>query len=200
MKKKIIFSICLILIIIVTTILLVCFIFKPSNNDIFTHGKVTISLSSIKDTEEKEDYQLIPGKKYYKESIVTIKKGSLESYVRILVTIKGISTIEEITNENFNPEKYVTGWNKEKWPCVNVYENKDDSKTYEFRYYKTVDASKNKKELTPLFEYFTIPIELTKKELMKLKDFEVDIEAHVTQANGLDSADEAWNNFKKNNN
>ncbi len=197
MKKKVIFSICLILIIIITTILLVCFVFKPNDKDIFTHGKVSISLSSMKETIEKEDFQLIPGKKYYKESIVTVKKGSMESYIRILVNINEIQAIEEIIKEPFYPEKFVTGWDKEKWPCVNTTNNKDGSKTYEFRYYKTVSAKEKEKKLIPLFEYFTIPMELTNKEIIKINNLKINIEAHATQANGIENADEAWNNFKK---
>ena len=176
----------------------------------FTVGQVSLKLDET-DVDETgtpipgaervtgNEYKLIPGKSYVKDPTMTVLAGSEASYVRILVTITKAKEIKEVFGSDFLPEKYVTGWDKTKWTCVDIKEKQDNSITYEFRYYQVVTGYvNNKKEdvvLTPLFTKFTAPGEITNEDLKKIEGFEIKVIGHGIQAAGFKSADEAWNAF-----
>ncbi len=195
MKKKIIFSICIFLIIGITSIV----IYTTKNNEVkntFTSGKVSIVLEKSKETKS---FQLLPGKKYNIDSTVIVKKGSKESYVRLYVTVTNIKELNELINDNFFPENYMIGWNEKIWKYVRTIDNGNNSNTYEYHYYESVNGEKSEKRLEPLFDYFEVPSKLTSEDLEKLKNFEISVIAHATQKKGIDNAEEAWKHFDKNN-
>lgn len=174
----------------------------------FTVGKVKISLdeaavntdgSVIPNAERVKgnEYHLVPGQTYVKDPTVTVEAGSEESYVRMLVTVNKVAELNEIMASEFLPQNYVEGWKREVWPCVNTTYNKDNTVTYEFRYYKTVDASKSAEDikLEALFLNFTLPGKITADQLATIGDLEITIVGHAIQAAGFDTADEAWDAF-----
>ena len=211
LKHKILIA-CITLIAITSTIItfaLLTFETEELHNT-FTVGQVALKLDET-DVDETgtpipnadrvtgNEYKLIPGKEYTKDPTMTVLAGSEASYVRILVTITKAKEIKEALGNDFLPEKYVTGWDKTKWTCIDIKENQDNSITYEFRYYQVVTGYvNNKKEdvvLTPLFTNFTAPGELTNEDLKKIEGFEIKVIGHGIQATGFKSADEAWNAF-----
>lgn len=209
MKKQIAFIVSIFLVLIASITLTIAFLSdKEQSENVFTVGKVSITLEeSLVDTKgnkisgeegvNNNTYHLLPGKTYTKDPRVTIKSGSEEAYVRMFVTINNIAEIETITNEEFLPEEYITGWDKEIWPCVNVKDNNDNTYTYEFRYHKVVNGEKGKVELEPLFESFTVPSYLDNEDLEQITDLKITVVANATQAKGFADAESAWNAFNK---
>lgn len=169
----------------------------------FTVGKVDIVLDEAKvdeygnvienaDRVTENSYKMIPGHEYVKDPTVTVKAGSEESYVRMLVTLNKMDEIKTALGNDFLPQNYVTGWDSTEWPCVSVKDNGDNTATYEFRYYKIVDDSD---ELDPLFETIIFPGKLTGEQIANLGDFNIKVVAHAIQADGFSTADEAWDAF-----
>lgn len=176
----------------------------------FTVGQVSIKLDEaavnkdgIPDSDAKRvianTYHLLPGKSYVKDPTITVKKGSETSYVRMIVTLTNAKELKAIFKDNFLPEKYVTGYDKSIWKCVNITENQDNTITYEFRYHTVVNGYVNEKPqdvvLEPLFTNINVPLEITAEQLKTLENFEIRVVGHAIQATGFKSADEAWQSF-----
>ena len=210
-KTKIL-AISLTLVVLVTTIItfaLLTFETETLTNT-FTVGQVSLKLDEA-DVDETgtpiegadrvtgNNYKLIPGKKYVKDPTMTVLSGSEDSYVRLLVTLTKAKELKEIFGENFLPENYVTGWDKNKWISTNIKENEDNTITYEFRYYKIVNGKVEDKDqdvvLEPLFTQFTAPTKLTGTDLKTIEGFEIKVIGHAIQAVGFKDAEEAWNAF-----
>ena len=139
---------------------------------------------------------------------MTVLAGSEESYVRILVTINKMSQLKAIFGNDFLPGNYVEGWDETKWPCVSIKDNGDNTATYEFRYFDTVNTvgATDDLELPALFTKFTLPGELVDGEDLKTlqpdaatNDPGLQIKAvgHAIQRSQLDTADAAWAAFDK---
>lgn len=174
----------------------------------FTVGNVDITVDEApvtpdgevipgEDRVEGNEYHLIPGQTYTKDPTMTVKKGSEESYVRMMVTINCISQLRGIFGDGFLPHEYIDGKDSNIWVYNSTVENGDNTVTYEFRYYKTVDAFEATEDivLEPLFTSFTIPGELTGEQLATIADLEIRVEGHAIQTASFDSADAAWTAF-----
>ncbi len=174
----------------------------------FTVGNVDITVDEApvtpdgevipgEDRVEGNDYHLIPGQTYTKDPTMTVKKGSEESYVRMMVTINCISQLRGIFGDGFLPHEYIDGKDDSIWVYNSTVENGDNTVTYEFRYYKTVDAFEATEDivLEPLFTSFTIPGELTGEQLATIADLEIRVEGHAIQTASFDNADAAWTAF-----
>lgn len=150
-----------------------------------------------KDRVEGNEYHLIPGQTYTKDPTMTVLKGSEESYVRMMVTINCISQLREIFGADFLPHEYIDGKDSNIWVYESTVDNGDNTVTYEFRYYKTVDAFEATEDivLEPLFTSFTIPGEMTGEQLATIADLEIRVEGHAIQIVGFDNADAAWTAF-----
>lgn len=142
------------------------------------------------------DYKLIPGHTYIKDPTVTVLEGSESSYVRMLVTISNARQLKEVFGDDFSPENYVEGWNRETWiPGVFTEDEAANTMIYEFRYKETVAAPDMDVVLEDLFDSFTVPGIVDNDNLAKLADTTVTVVAHAIQSDGFDSADAAWNAF-----
>lgn len=177
----------------------------------FTVGNVDISLDEAEvdengvpvegaDRVDGNEYHLIPGQTYVKDPTITMAAGSEEAYVRMLVTITKTAELQEIFGAEFLPETYVTGWDAEKWPCVGITDNGDNTSTYEFRYYKAVGNRDSEEDLVlePLFTAFTLPGTVNGEQLKALAEGEglkITVEGHAIQASMLENADAAWAAF-----
>lgn len=160
-------------------------------------------------TDEGNTYPMVPASEYVKDPTMTVKAGSQESYVRMVVTLTKATALKEIFAElqtmypndfanGFLPEEY-TGdtWNSEKWPCFAMTEDtENDAFVLEFRYPETVNPSEaDDLELEPLFEKIVIPGQLNNDHLAKLEGFTIDVQGHAIQKQGFDNADDAWAAF-----
>lgn len=175
----------------------------------FTVGKVKITLDEAKvDADGKpvtpaervkaNEYKLLPGHTYTKDPVLTVKGGSEDAYVRLLVTINKASALKEVFGANFLPQNYVDNtWNAQTWPCVKTTVNSDDTVSYEFRYKEIVEANAADQKLDALFKSFTVPDTVNGEQLAKLGDLKIEVIGEAIQADGFETADKAWEAFKK---
>lgn len=150
-------------------------------------------------TNEGNNYHLIPGSTYVKDPTLTLKKGSEESYVRMMVTLNCYDSLIEIFGDEFLPQYFVEGWDSELWVSTKEIkvDETNDTVTYEFRYHKSVVAKDEALKLEPLFTHLIVPKELTKEELKKIQNLNMKVEAHAIQKSGFTLAEDAWKNFTK---
>lgn len=212
MKKKAVTIISVLAIITISICTTLAFLTdKETTTNTFTIGKVNISLKEtdvdehgvpIKNAEPvtENTYHLLPGKTYVKDPTITVEPGSEESYVRMLVTLNLYKEIKEVFGNDFLPENYVSGYDKTKWLYIGNEENpEENSITYEFRYYKTVNGFNGNKEeklvLEPLFTSLMVPGEIEAKDLEKIADLKIEVIGHAIQTSGLETVEEAWNAF-----
>lgn len=175
----------------------------------FTVGDVQIKLDEAdvdvygkKVSEDRvlgNEYKLIPGHSYIKDPTVTVEAGSEESYIRMLVTINNADQLDRI----FAPvgvklDAIFKGYDNNMWKIVNENPDaKDNARTYEFRYYETVNTLDGEnKSLEPLFTSFIVPQEITNDDLKTLEEFEITVEAHAIQIDGFADEEKAWEAFE----
>lgn len=173
----------------------------------FTVGKVAIKLDEAKvdadgkpvanaERVKENSYKLLPGHTYTKDPVLTVKGGSEDAYVRLLVTINKASALKEVFGTNFLPQNYVDNtWNAQTWPCVKTTVNTDDTVTYEFRYKEIVEAKAADQKLDALFKSFTVPGTVNGDQLAKLGGLEIKVIGEAIQAEGFTNADAAWAAF-----
>lgn len=179
----------------------------------FTVGKVAIKLDEAPVDEygkvvsgnrcNANTYKLMPGHTYTKDPMVTVMAESETSYIRMMVTIEGYDKLvaafpttsyaEFWDGEMFLLEKLVSNWDSNIWQSYGYDAN---TKTYEFRYYKTVDTlGKGNTELEPLFKFVVVPSQMTNDQILALDQVKINIVAHAMQADGFGTADAAWAAF-----
>ena len=181
----------------------------------FTVGSVGLNLDEAKTdaegnavvpaerTEAGNKYHLLPGHTYVKDPTVTVDADSDEAYVRMMVEVEGYANLKTAfpaaeywyngeVGGMFLLEKLCAGWDRNVW-VMTSFENG----VYEFRYYKTVNTIDAKAlELEPLFETITVPGTVDNDQLNALAAVEINATAHAIQADGFDTADLAWAQFK----
>lgn len=187
---------------------------KDEVKNTFTVGKVAIELDEAKlDADGKaltgeaaarvkaNSYKLMPNHEYTKDPTVTVKAGSEESYVRMLVTV----TFDKVLTDAQLATKLddiIIGYDAAEWlrnaKTANT-ETKDGKTytviTYEYRYKETVSALTADNKLPALFTGIKVPSDWTNKTLEDLGGFEIDIVAEAIQADGFKTADLAWAAF-----
>ncbi|MBE5801329.1 MAG: hypothetical protein E7319_03480 [Clostridiales bacterium] len=162
-----------------------------------------------KRTEEENEYPLLPGSEYVKDPTMTVKAGSEEAYVRMVVTITNAAEIDAIFAElqsqypekypnGFVPGDFVTGRDNTEWVYTGTMEKNEELNTYtlEFRYFEAVEPTSTENAVLPaLFETIKIPGELTNAHLTQLTDFAIDVNGHAIQTTGFADEAEAWAAF-----
>ncbi|MBR3787549.1 MAG: SipW-dependent-type signal peptide-containing protein [Firmicutes bacterium] len=163
-----------------------------------------------KDAEGKvipaNTYHLIPGMTYIKDPTMTVKAGSEESYVRMIVTITHASQINAIFDdyEGNVITQIFKGYDPATWVCVNPAGTVDTATNtikYEFRYYDNTNKKATVKPakdadlpLDALFDAMEIPGKMTKEDLAKISEMKIIVEGHAIQAAGFeDTKDDAGN-------
>ena len=208
MKKKILLvGLLVVLVAAVSVGLTVAFLTSQDQvTNTFTVGDVKIALDEAAVNENGEaiegaarvkanTYKLIPGHTYVKDPTVTVKAGSAESYVRMLVTVTNSSAFDAVL-PNADLRAIFGGYDDSKWTYVKNTENADNTRTYEFRYHTTVTASADK-ALEPLFTGITVPGTLNNDQLKTLQGAQIIVEAEAIQADSFDNADAAWAAFTR---
>lgn len=168
----------------------------------FTVGKVNITLDEAKVDEygkavepaervHENKYKLMPGHEYTKDPTVHVQQGSEPAYVRMFVQITDIKDLKKACDvaegDPFLPEKFVTGWDPEKWVSTKTITTSedDDTCTYEFRYYTTVDAREKAVDLPALFKTIKVPGAATNEEIDALSDMKINIIAQAIQSDSF---------------
>lgn len=177
-------------------------------------------------TEEGNEYHLIPGKEYTKDPTITVKAGSEDSYVRMIMTINNASAVQAIIDNggdevedyadllayianNDGVDTLTPGFNPE-WEYVNyTYDETANTIAFEFRYKDTVDGydedgTKADIVLPPLFDKLVVPGTATAEQIAALYgdkedadgDFVMTLVGEAIQAAGFETADAAWAAFE----
>ncbi len=171
----------------------------------FTVGNVKITLDEAKanadgtlvegaERVKANEYKLMPGHTYNKDPMVTVKAGSEDAYIRVVVTVNEKAALDDI---GINALQVFQGYDSTKWTLASQNAGKNDTMVYEFRYYitvSTVDSTKDK-ALEPLFEQIVVPGDITNEQLATLADLKIEIVANAIQADGFETADAAWAAF-----
>ena len=209
MKKKILLvGLLVVLVAAVSVGLTVAFLTSQDQvTNTFTVGDVEIALDEAAVNENGEaipgadrvkanTYKLIPGHTYVKDPTVTVKAGSAESYVRMLVTVTKSSAFDAVL-PNQDLTKIFVDYDGAKWKYIKNTENAaDNTRTYEFRYYQTVTASVDT-ALEPLFKKITVPGNVNNDQLKTLQGAQIIVEAEAIQADSFVDADAAWAAFTR---
>ena len=170
-------------------------------------GNIVDKIDDAARTEEGNEYKLIPGKTYTKDPTVTVKAGSEEAYVRMLVTVNCADELDEIfailraaNAKDADLRSIFEGHDETVWMYAGDKRSEDENGkyiTYEFRYKETVDGvvsiiddagnvteGDGDVELTPLFDSFTLPGLINNDQLKALYDngFEMVVTGHAIQA------------------
>ena len=208
-SKALLLTLCAVVLVVATVFGTMAYLTSTDTvENTFTVGSVKIKLDEAEvDDNGKEiigdgaarvqanRYKLMPGHVYDKDPTVTVLKGSEESYISMLVTVK---FEKALTDEKLatNLDTIFTGFDGTKW--LRAYYGVSDDKTtifYDYRYYTTVAAPDEDVELKPLFEHIAIPGEWTNEDLAAIGSATITIEAQAIQADGFANADEAWEAF-----
>ncbi len=171
----------------------------------FTVGNVKITLDEAKanadgtlaegaDRVKANEYKLMPGHTYNKDPMVTVKAGSEDAYIRMVVTVNKKAALDTIGIDTL---EVFQGYQSDKWTLASQNVGDNDTMVYEFRYHTTVSTvdSTNDKALEPLFEQIVVPGDITNEQLATLANLQINIVANDIQADGFKTADDAWAAF-----
>lgn len=173
-------------------------------NNTFTVGDVKITLDEAEvdlygtpvegnKRVKANEYKLIPGHSYTKDPTVTVEANSEECYVRALVTINKREALYNLPSDINIEDCFDIN---ENWVFKSETEDiGEDTYTYEFWYNTTVKTSSTDNILPAVFEKIIVPESLTNAQLETLEGLKIDVVAHAIQADGFDTADDAWKAF-----
>lgn len=151
---------------------------------------------------DENEYHLIPGCEYTKDPTMTVKKDSVESYVRMILTVHNASDVQSIIDKyslgDFSA--LIGGWDETVWLYQGFTEDTaKDTISFEFRYHDIVPAAQADVMLEPLFTTLKAPGQMTGEELKALYDggFEMHVVGHAIQTAGFDTEEAAWAAFEE---
>jgi len=146
---------------------------------------------------EENSYHLLPGHTYVKDPTVTVLNGSEDCYVRMLVTINKQAALDAIYAPNGMPlDKFFEGYSAD-WKLVSEKKDVDaDTRTYEFRHNAVVNGKDGDNGLDPLFTGIKVPGSITNEQLATIEGLKITVVAQAIQADGFDTADDAWAQWK----
>lgn len=174
----------------------------------FTVGNVAIKLDEAKantdgslvpnaERVKANSYKLLPGHTYNKDPMVTVLKDSEDCYVKMTVTFTKANELDAI----FAPTgaeltSIFNGYDAANWIYKgNTKDTTANTRTYEFWYKEVVKSAATDTELDALFDQIVVPGEITKEQLATIKDMKIIVNAYAIQADGFDTAADAWAKF-----
>lgn len=205
-SKALLLSLCAVLL--VTASVLGTMAYLTSQDTVtntFSVGSVAIKLDEAKanpdgslvagaDRVKTNSYKLLPGHTYKKDPMVTVRKGSEPSYIKMTVTFSEASALDAIfAPDGANLISIFNGYDSTTW----IYKNntKDATKntrTYEFWYKETVGAPTADVALDALFDSITVPGSITNEQLATIEGMTITVNAYAIQADGFADAEAAW--------
>lgn len=151
-------------------------------------------------TEDGNQYHLLPGMRYLKDPVLTVKAGSAESYIRMILKVTHCDAVDSLIAHH-NLHDYTDlfeGWLPDVW-IYQGYTKENNDISFEFRYHQhidgysiNIDAEGNEsvieqdRKLEPLFTHIVIPGEVTNEELKTLADVELIVVGHAIQTAGFE--------------
>lgn len=177
----------------------------------FTVGNVSIKLDEAKVDENgtqvvdkdgnpvarvtENEYKLLPGHTYVKDPTVTVLKPSVESYVKMTVTFTKANALDAIfAPTGANLTSIFGGYDAATW-LYKGNTKEGDTRTYEFWYKTTVDATAAAQTLEPLFTSIVVPGTIDNDDLASINGMTINVNAYAIQADGFTDAADAWAHF-----
>lgn len=180
-------------------------------NNTFTVGNVAIKLDEAKvddmgnlvknqdgtlaDRVTQNAYKLLPGHEYVKDPTVTVLTPSVASYVKMTVTFTKANALDAIfAPTGADLTSIFGGYDAATW----IYKGntkEGDTRTYEFWYKTTVDATAVAQTLEPLFTSIIVPGTINNDQLKSIDGMTINVNAYAIQADGFKDAAEAWAHF-----
>ena len=171
----------------------------------FSVGYVAIKLdeakanpdgSLVKGAErvKANSYKLLPGHTYNKDPMVTVLKGSEDSYIKMTVTFSNASALDAIfAPDGANLTTIFNGYDSSNWTYKGNTKNAaDNTRTYEFWYKEAVAAPDGNVALDALFDSITVPGSITNEQLKTIEGMTITVNAYAIQADGFANAEAAW--------
>lgn len=171
----------------------------------FSVGSVAIKLdeakanpdgSLVKGAErvKANSYKLLPGHTYNKDPMVTVLKGSEDSYIKMTVTFSNASALDAIfAPDGANLTTIFNGYDSSNWTYKGNTKNAaDNTRTYEFWYKEAVAAPDGNVALDALFDSITVPGSITNEQLKTIEGMTITVNAYAIQADGFANAEAAW--------
>ena len=171
----------------------------------FSVGSVAIKLDEAKanpdgslvgnaDRVKANSYKLLPGHTYNKDPMVTVLKGSEDSYIKMTVTFSNASALDAIfAPDGANLTTIFNGYDSSNWTYKGNTKNAaDNTRTYEFWYKEAVAAPDGNVALDALFDSITVPGSITNEQLKTIEGMTITVNAYAIQADGFANAEAAW--------
>ena len=139
-------------------------------------------------------YKLLPGHTYNKDPMVTVLKGSEDSYIKMTVTFSNASALDAIfAPDGANLTTIFNGYDSSNWTYKGNTKNAaDNTRTYEFWYKEAVAAPDGNVALDALFDSITVPGSITNEQLKTIEGMTITVNAYAIQADGFANAEAAW--------
>ena len=168
----------------------------------FTVGKVAITLDEQDvddstpnaDRDQANSYKLLPGHEYNKDPMVTVLKGSESAYIKMTVTFSKAAELDDIfAPTGADMTSIFNGYDSTNWTYKgNTKDTNANTRTYEFWYKEDVAAPDSDVALDALFDSITVPDTITNEQLATIEDMTITVNAYAIQADGFDTAADAW--------
>ena len=218
-KKSLIMLVCAALVL--TSVAFGTIAYLTSQDEItntFTMGKVNITVDetevdengepvvddegNTERTDEGNDYTLVPGKDYTKDPTVTVKAGSEDSYVRMLLTYNKAAALKAIFPAG--DPYFVEDLNEDFWKLTDTIEDSvNDTITFVFNYYdaenenSVVAGAAADYQLPALFTTIEVPGTVTGEELETLAGLTMNAKAQAIQVYSFEEDEAAaWAMFE----
>lgn len=208
-RKALLLTFCAVLLVVASVLGTIAYLTANDTvTNTFTVGQVAIKLDEAKVTEDgkavtpvervkKNRYKLLPGHTYTKDPTVTVLSGSESSYIKMTVTFTKADKLDAIfAPDGANLTSIFNGYDGANWIAKgNTKNTTANTRTYEFWYKEAVVAPTTDVKLDALFDFITVPNDITGKQLATIQDMTITVNAYAIQADGFDTAEEAWDAF-----
>lgn len=210
-RKALLLTFCAVLLVVASVLGTIAYLTSQDEvKNTFTVGKVAINLDEAKVTEDGEavtpaervkanSYKLLPGHTYTKDPTVTVLKGSESSYIKMTVTFTKAKELDAIfAPDGADLTSIFKDYDPANWIAKGNTENATaNTRTYEFWYKEAVDAPTKDVALDALFDFITVPNDITGEQLATIQGMTITVNAYAIQADGFDTAEAAWAAFSE---
>lgn len=208
-RKALLLTFCAVLLVVASVLGTIAYL--TANDTVantFTVGQVAINLDEAKvnpdgtpvanaDRVKENRYKLLPGHTYTKDPTVTVLSGSESSYIKMTVTFTKAKELDDIFAPNSaDLTSIFKGYDSANWIAKgNTKNTTANTRTYEFWYKEAVGAPTADLELDALFDFITVPNDITGEQLATIQGMTITVNAYAIQADGFKTAEEAWDAF-----
>ena len=208
-RKALLLTFCAVLLVVASVLGTIAYLTSQDEvKNTFTVGQVAIKLDEAKvdldgtrvegaDRVKANSYKLLPGHTYTKDPMVTVLKGSESSYIKMTVTFTMAKELDAI----FAPDgakltSIFKGYDGDQWIAKGDTKDADaNTRTYEFWYKEAVVAPTTDVKLDALFKSITVPNDITGEQLATIQGMMITVNAYAIQADGFETAKDAWDAF-----